>query len=194
METWKPVHFETYKNMYEVSDKGRVRSKNRIIEYSDGRVFTYKEQILKPTEHDRGYLCVKLSNAGKNKREYVHRLVAISFLGDLSSEKEVNHIDGNKKNNVLENLEWVSSSENTIKGYELGLFEKSRKAASERVKNNPMFDRSRKIVVVDKQRNKKTIFNSGKSAGENYNRCRSYFSELIRKGGENKYFKAEFTD
>ena len=70
-------------------------------------------RILKQTEKKDGYLLATLSINGKRKLMYVHRLVAIAFVPNPLGKREVNHKDGNKSNNGVPNLEWVTSSENT---------------------------------------------------------------------------------
>lgn len=102
METW--VSIQNFKS-YEVSNLGRVRSKKT-------------KRILKPAPNKAGYLKLVLSNQGIQKTRYVHRLVATSF---LSGSGVVNHIDGNKSNNNLSNLEIVTHRENTKHAYSLGL-------------------------------------------------------------------------
>lgn len=80
--------------------------------FSDGRVWSEKRsQFLKPWENKDGYHVLNLSNAeGERKSVFVHRLVLLAFKGEDS--KEANHIDGNRKNNVLENLEYCERQKN----------------------------------------------------------------------------------
>lgn len=68
-----------------------------------------KGRVLKTNLSTSGYYCVTLSN---RKKHYIHRIVATTFLGEMPTKLEVNHIDGNKLNNRLENLEWVTRIEN----------------------------------------------------------------------------------
>ena len=98
MEKWKIIN--NFSN-YEISTEGRVR--NLKTQY-----------ILKGRESKSGYLQVFIKNDidGDFKNQYIHRLVAIHFIENPNNKKEVNHIDGNKLNNTLENLEWCTSSEN----------------------------------------------------------------------------------
>lgn len=99
MEEWKVVN--GYGNKYLVSNHGRVTSLHGKF-----------PRILKPGKHRQGYLLVVLQNKRERKTVQVHRLVLITFVGLDASKCEVNHIDGKKDNNILENLEWVSPSEN----------------------------------------------------------------------------------
>lgn len=102
MEKWKDIH--GYEGIYAISNEGRV--------------FSYRtNKILKPGIVKRGYLRVTLCTNGKEKYVYIHRLVADAFVKGYEEGKEVNHKDGNVKNNKAENLEWVSRSENIIHSY-----------------------------------------------------------------------------
>ena len=89
--------------MYSVSTEGRIR-KN-----SDGKILT-------PSKKPSGYMQINLmTNDGRRKKEYVHRLVALTFLPNDDRLPEVNHIDGVRNNNVLSNLEWVTHGDNMAK-------------------------------------------------------------------------------
>lgn len=90
---------EGYDNKYLVSSCGRV--------YSE-----YTKRFLIAEPNSSGYLRVNLRKDGKSSHVFVHRLVAIAFLEQIAGKEEVNHIDGDKSNNAVENLEWVSRSEN----------------------------------------------------------------------------------
>jgi hypothetical protein len=94
---------------YSVSNKGRVWSSK-------------SNRILNPSKGLGGYEFVKLSQNSKPKQYDVHRLVALAFIkNDDPFRVEVNHIDGNKTNNELSNLEWVTRSENVKHAYDTGL-------------------------------------------------------------------------
>lgn len=116
IEEWKDI--EGYSN-YQVSNKGRVRSKQRTIEQY-GHKKNYKRtipgKILKPRRQNGGYLLVWLSYKGEKKALTVHRLVATAFIGK-NDKLDVNHKDGNKQNNCVENLEFVTRSENIKHDY-----------------------------------------------------------------------------
>ena len=96
MEVWKKIpNFEDY----EVSTMGRVRSNNKIMKLSDNGL---------------GYFQVKLWSNRKMTRRYIHRIVMETF-SPTSKKMEVNHIDHDKGNNRLDNLEWVTHKENLRK-------------------------------------------------------------------------------
>lgn len=89
--------------MYEVNREGQVRR---------------KAQVLKPGSIPTGHLTVALCKGkGKPKSMYVHRLVALAFMDNPENKPLVNHINGNPKDNRLENLEWATPSENIMHGY-----------------------------------------------------------------------------
>lgn len=108
-EIWKDI--EGYEGLYQVSNMGRVKS---FLQRSSGKI-----RLLKL--HNRGYNSVSLKKAGKPKWFFVHRLVATAFIPNPEHKREVNHINGNKTDNRVCNLEWVSSSENKRKGFDTGL-------------------------------------------------------------------------
>ena len=105
-EIWKPVR--NYEGLYEVSNLGRVKSLN----YKR----TGKEKILKAYNNSHGYLQVNLCKDGNREQPLVHVLVATAFLDNPDNLPEVNHKDENPKNNMVENLEYCSSSYNTNYG------------------------------------------------------------------------------
>lgn len=101
-ETWKEI--PEYRGYYEASDKGRIKS-------------TRNNKILAQTVQNNGYMMVSLSVGGVHKMRTVHRLIAGAFLENPNNYRDVNHIDGNKTNNNLQNLEWVTHSENIKHAY-----------------------------------------------------------------------------
>lgn len=117
METWKQV--VGYEGLYEVSNLGRVRSVDReIVAERGGKPFRYKMKgrIIEPQERNHGYLSVCLygkESINKRFRQMsVHRMVAEAFLPNPNGYSEVNHLDENKQNNVLSNLEWCNHKQN----------------------------------------------------------------------------------
>lgn len=111
-EIWKDV--TGFEGKYQVSNTGKIRSmayhkKNGLI----------KE--LKPFSDKGGYMRVKFCKDGKESTVKVHRIVATEFIPNPHNKREVNHIDGNHKNNTVENLEWVTPSENMIHAAKYGL-------------------------------------------------------------------------
>lgn len=122
LEEWKSIVGFEY--TYEVSNIGRVRSlhyaKTRILKFADAR----------------GYKTVNLCKTPIDKNMLVHRLVLEAFKPNSNKLfTHVNHIDGNKTNNRLNNLEWVTAKENTEHAYRTGLFDnKGEKSYSSKLK------------------------------------------------------------
>ena len=88
---------------------------------SCGRVFGCKGNEMKQTTTNRGYRRITLSINGKEERWSVHRLVALLFIPNPEQKPQVNHIDGNKENNDVSNLEWCTASENNKHAFRTGL-------------------------------------------------------------------------
>lgn len=113
-EIWKDC--KHYEGLYQVSNYGRVKSLERDIVYKDGRKRHVKEHFLIQRVSYNGYLYVGLSKYGKFKQEKVHRLVAMAFISNPDNKPHINHIDEDKQNNYVDNLEWVTSKENNNYG------------------------------------------------------------------------------
>lgn len=111
-EIWKDI--EGYEGLYQVSNLGRVKSLDRI----DCRGQHREPKFMKARPTKQGYLRVGLWKNGKVKTVSIHRLVAEAF---ISKNFTVNHKDGNKSNNTVDNLEWMTQKENNIHAYETGL-------------------------------------------------------------------------
>ena len=124
-EIWKPI--KGYEGFYEVSNFGRVKSLERKVKanFHFGNTRTYKERILK-SGNVKGYQQVTLRN-GISKHEFIHRLVAEAFVPNPKGYKTINHIDGNKKNNCADNLEWCTQKENVRHAWKTGLVDKEKK-------------------------------------------------------------------
>ena len=103
MEEWKDI--PGYEGKYQVSNLGNVKSLN----YNR----TGKEKILKPGKNTDNYLFVDLCKNGKEKKYLVHRIVAEAFIPKIEEKTHVDHIDGNRQNNVYTNLRWCTPKENS---------------------------------------------------------------------------------
>lgn len=119
MEKWKDI--KGFEDFYLVSDMGRVMS------IAPGRATT-NGRILSPRSDGKtnGYLTVRLYKGGRSFYLKVHRLVAQAFLPNSEGREQVNHKDGNKRNNCANNLEWVTAGENVRHAFETGLIEKGK--------------------------------------------------------------------
>lgn len=107
-EVWKEIR--GYEGIYEISNKGVVRR----MSYNLSKGVTYD-----------GYPLVILTRAGKRSTKTIHRLVAEAFIDNPENKPAVNHKDGVKSNNALDNLEWATYSENTLHALRTGLKDKS---------------------------------------------------------------------
>jgi hypothetical protein len=115
-EIW--VDVEGYEGLYQVSNLGRVRTVERVVERPTGN-FKQKQFILK--EQKNGDYCVaRLTKEGKRKIYCVHQLVAKAFIPNPENKPEVNHKDLDKSNNCVDNLEWATRSENMKHAYDNG--------------------------------------------------------------------------
>lgn len=135
-EIWKDIYFEDkgkiydYVGQYQISNLGNIRSLDRKIFC---KVFTgngseringsrlIKGQEIKKHQCKNGYVSVCLLKNNKNKWHRVHRLVAKMFIPNLKNKPQVNHIDGIKTNNCVNNLEWCTAKENSQHSYKTGL-------------------------------------------------------------------------
>ena len=138
MEIWKDI--KGYEGRYQVSTEGRVKS---LISN-----FGTSEKIMTPQPVWTGYMRVCLTKDRKSKMHTIHRMVAEAFIPNPENKPIVNHIDGNVKNNKVENLEWVTYAENSNKS-----------------KNVTTSERWNSVKVID---NKGHIFDSYREAGRYY--------------------------
>lgn len=148
MEIWKDI--KNYKGLYQVSNYGRVKRLKTIVNSScrNGGKRITPEKILKQNIKRNGYLTVDLSKNGITKTISVHRLVALTFIPNEDTNKtQIDHINCNKKDNRVCNLEWVSDKENR-----------------ERAKQNNLYNNPNKKQVRNKQLN--LIFNGSYKAAE----------------------------
>lgn len=150
-EQWKVIDFASN---YEVSNTGFVR--NKTTKY-----------ILKGRKTVNGYLQVSLKIDDENKfmNKYIHRLVAQFWLDNVDNKKEVNHIDGNKKNNNILNLEWVTAKENS--NHRVNVLNK-------KITDN------KKVGMFNKQNQLIQIFNSVKQAGQYFGKSRVNIDNALK--------------
>lgn len=134
---WKPV--KGYEGLYEVSDNGNVRGLAKITGKRQIPIHIMTSRISK-----FGYVMVSLCKNSKIFNASVHRLVAEAFIPNPDNLPCVNHIDGNKRNNTIQNLEWCSYSENNLHAYKTGLKDPMKCARHE--KRKPRTDEEKKHI------------------------------------------------
>ena len=139
-ETWKPAKgFESY---YEVSSLGNVRNSRKV---------------MKTYTNNRGYICIDFTVNKKRTKHLVHRLVLLAFTSNASNLPEVNHIDEDKSNNALTNLEWCTRSHNKQHSMKTGTYNKIYTAKNSLgKKHKPNTASKYHNVSYDKARNKWT--------------------------------------
>ena len=126
-EVWKPI--KGYESLYEISNRGTIRKINN-------------KKLKMPHKHRMGYLKVMLYSNGKEKSFYLHRLIAKAFIPNPKNYPCVNHINGTKNDNSINNLEWCTRSQNTQHAYNTGL-----------IKSGKDHVQSKALVVTDKNGN-----------------------------------------
>lgn len=163
MEIWKDI--PNYEGYYQASTEGRIRSVDRI------RIDNYhlKGRVLKNNKLKDGYKQVLLMVDNKKDYEKVHRLVAQTFIPNPDNKPQVNHKNGNKGDNRVENLEWVTRSENMIHAYDVlgvphntplkGKPSLMRKLTIEQINAIKKDGRTQKIIAKDYGACQQTISN-----------------------------------
>lgn len=107
-EVWKDI--KGYEGLYQVSNMGMVKSLWRTNQYCKKRI----DNIMHTFDNGNGYKYITLRKNGCSKNHYLHRLVAEAFIPNPSNKKEINHLDFDKTNNKVSNLEWADRSDNQI--------------------------------------------------------------------------------
>jgi hypothetical protein len=153
-EIWKDV--AGFEGRYQISNIGRFKSVSRKIWNGHG-YFISKEKMLKGWLDSAGY---KRINIYKNKIKHVymlHRLVALNFIENIKEKPDINHKDGNKLNNHVNNLEWVTKSENTIHAWKTGLAKPHEVSVEQRMSCSKL---NKKNKYKKKKRYSKKLLNN----------------------------------
>lgn len=154
-EIWKDV--KGYKGFYQISNLGNIRCCQRIDKIGRHK----KSKILKLDKQYDGYLKICLHKSCKQKKVMIHRLVAEAFIPNPENKPEVNHINGKKDDNRVENLEWVTRKENMKHAFNTGLAHVWNK---------------KKVICLETG----IIFNSASEAERNMNLCTNKVSAVCR--------------
>lgn len=123
-EVWKDI--PNFEGLYQVSNLGRVRSLPKTVKTKGNGQATHKAKILNICTSGNGYQYVGLSKNGHYYSRRVHRLVALAFIPNPDHFTQVNHLDGDKHNNRLSNLEWCTPLQNVRHAVKNGLIKKEQ--------------------------------------------------------------------
>ena len=134
-EVWKDI--KGWEGFYQISNLGRVLGLDRKVYIHERRTQTIKSKILKIRYFFKtNYPYVSLCKDSKQKNILIHRMVAEAFLENPLNKRTVNHIDGDKKNNNISNLEYATYSENMIHSFKIGSHKPSFGMLGKRGKDN----------------------------------------------------------
>ena len=163
-EIWKDVI--GYEGLYQVSNLGRVKSLDRYVFNSRWNIKIHKQvMFLRPHKNNKGYKLLSLTKNNKSKSFQVHRLVALAFIPNPFNKEQVNHINGIKDDNRVENLEWNTAHENMKHAYKNNLItiDKIRKCVnkSAKVRERPIYQIKNGEIINEF----KTIENAKKMLG-----------------------------
>lgn len=219
-EIWKDI--VEYEGHYQVSNLGRVRRLKGVIYYeATARANPFYKKVnsrILSTVYSP-YACVSLCKSGVSKNKNIHSLVAIAFLPNPENKPQVNHIDGNKRNCCVDNLEWCTSAENFAHAIKIGLHkkyphtghahsDKTKKLFSQQRKGRAVSEdakekirktltgrpcnNNRPIVYINKVTNKKIRFRDRKSAALALKIDKSTINNHLLHGQINKIYKLQY--
>jgi len=163
-----------YEGLYQISNLGNVKSLERLIIKKNNRNNIKKTTINKSHICDTGYYAIRIKKGNISKMFKVHRLIAIAFIPNPENKPQVNHIDGNKLNNDISNLEWCTNKENAIHAYKNKLSNPCTKIALE----------NRMLKVIDTSNG--VVLNSIKDASKYCGYSRSHLSAMLNNTKTNK--------
>lgn len=146
-EIWRDI--KGYEGLYQVSNLGRVKSLPRFRQSHYKGGYYSKTRIMRGEVTFNGYARVGLTKDNKTRKVRIHRLVAETFIDNPHNLEQVNHIDGNKNNNKVNNLEWVNRSQNMKHAYKNNLiFAPKGNKSSLYGKINGLCKHSKKVICV----------------------------------------------
>lgn len=161
---WKDI--VGYEGIYEVSSCGQVRShKNKTTHSERHGTRQWKQRILKQKVSKDNTCRVSLYKNKKERTWLVHRLVAKAFIPKVGGKEYINHLDGNRLNNSIENLEWCNHTENNNHAFDSGLIKTAEK-----------------VILLNKDTHEPLYFRSKAKASEYLGKNDGYISGVLIKG------------
>lgn len=150
LEKYCPI--TNYEDLYLINGYGNIKSKDRKVKNNRGfRII--KGKMLKPKLDNHGYLKIGLTKNKQQKSYFIHRLVAMTFIPNPSEYPIVNHINGNKLDNSIDNLEWCDAKHNIEHAYATGL-KKGISAEHKGIKNpkSKLTEKDVLLILDNKQK------------------------------------------
>lgn len=164
MEIWKTI--EGFEN-YEISNLGSIKVNLKFRKYR-----SYQSKILNPPLDKDGYYRTAITKNGKRYMKTIHRLVALNFIENKENKPCVNHINGIKTDNRVENLEWCTVKENNIHAIKIGL---SKQEPGEKHHMSKL--KEKEVLEIIENKNNLTQ----KQLGLEYNISQTQISRIINK-------------
>lgn len=164
-EVWKDV--VGYEGLYQVSNSGRIKS----LKYANQYGVFKREKILRKRYDKKGYLHVYLYDKNMKKSFKLHRLIAETFIPNPENKPQVNHINGIKDDNRVENLEWCTNQENQIHAFKIGL---------QKIKVGSLNPNAKKVNLYDLKGNYINTFGSIKEAQMYLHKNISHISDCCK--------------
>ena len=177
-EIWKDI--KDYEGMYQVSNMGKVKSLERTVIRKDGIALFVKEKILKHADNGCGYLHIALCANNNQKTCKIHKLVLETFVVNVNNKRTINHKNGIKHDNRLDNLEYMTHKENVQHAIRIGLI------SNEKNKNF-----RKKVLMLTLDNKPLLMFDSQAKAGEmtgiNYRRISACCTNKEKTAGGYKW-------
>lgn len=159
-EIWLDV--PGYNGLYQVSNLSRIRSLDRFVTHNYGGIALKRGKVLRPNVGTEGYCEVGLCIQGRQRTLRVHRIVGLVWVPNPDNLPELNHLDGNKLNNLPCNLEWSSKSNNIKHAFRLGLKKNTTRNAE--IIRAEALKQSRPVQIIDITTNEAYYFKSRNDA------------------------------
>lgn len=171
-EIWKDI--PGYEGYYQISNTGNIKSLDRFIVKKNGAKVFLQGKYVSVSVHKHGHHVVRLWKENNTKLYNLYRLLALVYISNPENKKEVNHIDGNRMNFDLKNLEWVTASENMKHAYVNGLskcnFEKGFKHKRSKLNNEKLDE------IFERRKSGKKLNEIANEFGLNF----QYVSRLLK--------------